>query len=286
MEKVEPLEKNDEQSEFLLGGRARRMATDFFGGLFGGAAVFTAMQIANDYLSTENVLDSDLAFMAALGAGIGGVAVGSSIVVKEGLDALLNREAKPDEDQGHSLIDSVKNIGSYARAGFVTGFVGFPAFVGLNDYISGETVLDADLLSALSYGAIGGTAIMGAFGIARESIGAILNKANLKAENGRSLLPYVAAGYTMGILGLPVLVGLNDYISGETVLDTDLILAAGSGGLGGAAIIGTYGMLKEGLGALGDKLDSIGSYKSDAGTEVSKESAIPAPEESCAEPQK
>ena len=295
------------QSEKALSSRFKRVREDLFGGILGGAAAITAFEIADDYINIEPVFDSELAALAAIGATAGGLAVTSTSVVKEGLDTLLNRETKNEEDQGRSLIpDSVKNIGSYMRAGFVTGYLGAPAIVAWYDHFNGETVLDVDLITAHSMGAIGGAALMGSYGLAKESIGTLLNKAKLGEDHGRSLEPYILGGFFMGLAGLPTLVGLDQYIKGETVdirdlnsvevlgtmikgedLDTsDLGSVALLGAMSGAAIVGTYGTIKEGLGALADKFGSGETYKSDTGTQASEESAIPAPEENYAEPQK
>ena len=192
-----------------------------------------------------------------------------TIAVAEQLEREINEGIKR-EDRIEGRIVRMKD--SFVD-GALAGAMGLSAFELADDYINGGAAIDSELGLAVVMGGIAGLGMLGTYGLAKEGLGALLGMEEVLEKNyGHSLKDSIKRigshaldGAFTGYIGIPLIQGGSDYVLGNNVFDSDLLVASSAGAVGGAVLMGVYGIAKEATNALFSKAKShLSARDSDA----------------------
>ena len=257
-----------ERSQGTLYERLEKAGNYARDGFFAGAAGSAAVELANDYVNGGTYIDPDLAAATLAGGVIGNLALGFYGITKKGIGAIFGTEVKPEEERGY-----MERVGTHASDGFILGGLAgslASAAIGsrdyfidalegssasdtiaeLDDYLTNVAFLDSDMAVVAAAGAVAGavagTALMGTYGVVKEGISNLVHK--LPEDSPKKIKYSALGGLLGGLLGSTAAVALNDYLTGDPVTgDGELEVAALTGAVGGAALLGAYSVIKEGM---------------------------------------
>ena len=170
-----------------------------------------------------------------------------------------NEQLKHTEKSKGTLCERFERVTGHVVDGSLVGGAGSVAFQMAENYMNSETIIDPSQATLALFGALAGATVLGTYGVAKESLGALLGteikpkeSANYIKKIGSHALDGLIAGYFSGAI---LKTGQNIFYD-NPVLDPEALLYAGIGAAAGTALMGTYGAAKEGLDLLINKISN------------------------------